>query len=200
MHNIKLQRSGLALIVVLLVILGATAAGIYAVQISQADQKNITGIQYRQQASYATHQAASFLTSEELINNVDIIKMASDANAVRNQRGAVCSNVIKSFSGLGPDLPGTGETYRLRGDLARRTKQIAAVSDPVLSPEQTPGDSEQKYCQYIFTGESYSLFGRSVEVRGTNADKYYLLADLNAHQTGFRREIGLLIAEHLSCY
>lgn len=199
MHIKKWQRSGLALIVVLLVILAATAAGIYAVQISQADQKNIAGIQYRQQASYATHQAASFLTSEELLNQLDINRMVQDANAIRNQRGGVCSESIQKFSGLGPTLPSAGDTTRFRGDLTRRTKQIVALSDPIIANGDIPGFNAQVLCPYIFTGESYSLFGRSVEIRGSGADRYYLLSDLNSRQTGFRREIGLMTAENINC-
>lgn len=201
MKNNKLHRSGLALVVVLLVILAATAAGIYAVQVSQADQNNVMGVQFRQQASYASHQAAAFLTSSELSKHVDILRMISNANTVKNQRGAVGSGLIKDFSGLGPVLPSSSETTRLRGDLARRTKQVAAISSPVLSNSQVGGFSNaDAYCNYIFTGESYSLFGRGVTVRGTAPNKYYLLADLNARQTGFRREIGLMNGSYIPCY
>ncbi len=201
MKNNKLHRTGLALVVVLLVILAATAAGIYAVQVSQADQTNVMGVQFRQQAAYASHQAAAFLTSNEVSKHLDILRMISNANTVNNQRGAIGPGLIMDFSGLGPSINGAPGTQRLKGDLARRTKQLASISSPVLSNSQVGGFSDSDtYCNYIFTGESYSLFGRGVKVRGSASEPYYLLSDLNSRQTGFRREIGLMNASYIPCY
>ena len=109
---------------------------------------------------------------------------------------------ITPFSGLQSSLStdSSSSTPLLYGDLSRPTVQVGAIGSPVLNQKQVTGFSNgDAYCSFTMHADSYALIGRSVPLRGSGSNRYYLLADLNARVSGYKREMGLLNAEPMPC-
>ena len=69
-----------------------------------------------------------------------------------------------------------------------------------MNQKQIDGFSDgDAYCSFTMHADSYALIGRSVPLRGSGSNRYYLLADLNARISGFKREMGLINAEPMPC-
>ena len=204
------NRAGVALVVVMLIVLSASAVALVSLKIMQSEANTNRAFQYNRQAASAAHQAGLMLASTVQENALEAaMEMTSDVkdygNAQKDAWNARLQanywqkpNQITSFSGLGPTAPdGTGG--RLLGDLSKTVRQAASVGNQALNSTMIPGISNgDAYCSFTMHANSYALIGNAPVVREQNGHRYYVLGDLN-RVAGFKREMGVLSAEPVPC-
>ena len=223
------NSKGVALIIVMLIILASMAIALVSLNITRNDNRISSAYTYNRQAAYAAHVAGNYVHDRsnsyapEILSKLQIegtetamkkidekgddITDADIVNAIRqtssnakylNQTNDITG--FKVFSGMASTPPTTGET-RLKGDLSKPITLTGTIGNPVLSSKLVAGFSDgDAYCNYSMHAESYALVGRAIPVREKGGKKYYLLSDLNARVSGFKREMGLLDAGTVACH
>lgn len=214
-----INRKGAAILVVMLIILSASAVALVSMHIMQNEAKNAITFQYNRQAAQAANQVGIYLQGnigndalEEAArasragveNAMKIIEesglsaqeaMQEASTAINNTANWKDREEIYKFTGL-------SNVYTesiLKGDLGRSVTQVASNGNQSLNPKPVAGFSKgDAYCSFTTQANAYALVGRSVPLRNDDG-KFYLLSDLNARVSGFKREMGLLRAEPLPC-
>lgn len=214
-----INRKGAAILVVMLIILSASAVALVSMHIMQNEAKNAITFQYNRQAAQAANQVGIYLYGnvgddalEEAArasragveNAMKIIEesglsaqeaMQEASTAINNTANWKDRDDIRSFTGLSNVF----NDSQLKGDLGRSVTQVASNGNQSLNPKPVAGFSKgDAYCSFTTQANAYALVGRSVPLRN-NDGKFYLLSDLNARVSGFKREMGLLRAEPLPC-
>ena len=217
------NRAGVALVVVMLIVLSASAVALVSLKIMQSEANTNRAFQYNRQAASAAHQAGLMLASTVQENALEAanaahvngiasaMELTSDEQDYGNAQKEAWNrrmqanywqkpNQITSFSGLGPTAP-DGSGGRLLGDLSKTVRQAASVGNQALNSTMIPGFSNgDAYCSFTMHANSYALIGNAPVVRkeeGTG-HRYYVLGDLN-RVAGFKREMGVLSAEPVPC-
>ena len=224
LHNNK----GVALIVVLLIVLSVTAIAIVSLHITQTNNKMAIAYTYNRQAAqgakisgfyiydnadddilttiaeaqYNGIQNAMGIIQEkgEDVTDADIVQAVGEASSDAKTFNSSEDSRFRNFSGMAETPPTTGEK-RLTGDLSKPIKLSGAVGAASLIPNLVEGFSDgDAFCSYTMHADAYALIGRAVPVRTNGSNKYYLLSDLNARVSGFKREMGLLKVTPLPCH
>lgn len=202
MHMVS-NRKGVALIVVILIILAITAIALVALKTSQYDDRMSQAFIYNRQAQNAAHAAAigvEVAISED--PNKFLTECVDDGTGTEHNV-KIPHSAIEPFSGLATTPPDTSNKDRLKGDLARFVGQMGVVNDISLSSSPVAGFSNgNAFCKYVATAESQALVGPALIVHTTEGDdptKFYVLSELNAALSGFKREIGAMNVEPLTC-
>ncbi len=213
-HSRRIYREGAALIVVILLVLAATAVGLVSLHITQNDNRMATAFQYTRQAANAAHQSGVYLlqNSQEDANMMLARQKKNGYEAAMEKGGQDAWNAINSasdwkypqdireFSGMSTILPTSADGTRLLGDLARSTIQAAAIGSRMLDNAPVAGFSKgDAYCNFTEHGDAYALVGRAVPLRSKGNTHYYLLADLNSHVSAYKREMGLIKINAATC-
>ena len=215
------NRKGVALIVVMLIIISVSAIALVSLRTTRDDLRQMSGFTSNRQAAQGAHSAGLYLQSRAgddaestLANqNANGIIQAMEGlngttemnNAIDNANSATSwyyTEDIAPFSGMNKTLPTTTElsNNRLKGDLARPTQLVASAGNLSLIDKPVAGFSDgNAFCNYTMNADAYALIGRAVPVREDGSNKYYLLSDLNARTSGFKREMGLIAVEPLPC-
>lgn len=222
------NNKGVALIVVLLIILSVTAIAIISLHTTQTNNKIAQAYTYNRQAAQAAKMSGFYIyekadddilttiTEAQLegiqnamsiinaggdhVNDEDIINAVAEASNGAKPFNTSTDNEFRIFAGMAETTPASGEK-RFLGDLSKPIKLAGSVGAPTLSPNLVAGFSDgDAFCSYAMHADAYALVGRAVPVRGNGNQKYYLLSDLNARVSGFKREMGLLDAEPLPCH
>ncbi|MBO5753922.1 MAG: hypothetical protein J6S69_09610 [Proteobacteria bacterium] len=218
----SLNRKGAAILVVMLIILSASAIALVSMHIMQNETKNALAFQYNRQAAQAANQVGLYLqgnVQEDALkesaqasragveNAIKIMDNESlDAQAAMEKASTAINNTanwkdrknIRIFTGLSDNLSETPSV--LKGDLNRSITQVASNGNQSLNPKPIAGFSKgDAYCSFTTQANAYALVGRSVPLRESGNERYYLLSDLNARVSGFKREMGLLRVEPLPC-
>ncbi len=221
-NSIFINRKGAAILVVMLIILSSSAVALVAMQVMQTETKNAITFQYNRQAHQAANQVGTYLQGnigddalEEAArasragveNSIKIMKdsglnaqeaMEQASTAINNTANWKNRDEIRTFTGLS-DVFTTGNK-NLHGDLNRSVTQVASNGNHSLNPRPIAGFSKgDAYCSFTTQANAYALVGRSVPLRTDGNSSYYLLSDLNARVSGFKREMGLFRAEPLPC-
>lgn len=201
-HHAHIHRKGVALIVVILIILAVTAIALVALHTTQNDLRQVNAFTYNRQAAQGAHSSGLYVVAKA---NDDAPQALTDAhsNGIADAVAGHFENAfaevswydtasVSTFTGMDQTAPTDSSSNRLRGDLAKPTFLVATLGNLNLINKPVAGMSNQDlFCTYTMHANSYAVIGRAVPVRGTSS-KYYLLADINARSSGFKREMGLL--------
>ncbi|MBQ8038069.1 MAG: hypothetical protein IJ268_13855 [Proteobacteria bacterium] len=214
-------RQGVALVMVMLIVLSASAVALVSLKIMQSEVNTNRAFQYNRQAASAAHQAGLMLAASVQKNSLEAanaahvngianaMDMTSDIKDYGNaQKDAWNARMqanywqkpdkILPFSGLGPTAP-QSSSGRLLGDLSKTVRQAASVGNQSLNSTTIPGFSNgDAYCSFTMHANSYALIGNAPTVRDSGGHRFYLLGDLN-RVAGFKREMGVLSAEPVPC-
>ncbi|MBR4984831.1 MAG: hypothetical protein IKY83_03695 [Proteobacteria bacterium] len=221
MNRMLRNSKGVALVMVMLIVLSASAVALVSLKIMQSEANTNRAFQYNRQAASAAHQAGLMLAATVQENALEAANSAA-VNGIANamdmtseikdygnaQKDAWNARMqanywqkpseITPFSGLGPTAPKTS-TGRLLGDLSKTVRQAASVGNQALNSTTIPGFSNgDAYCSFTMHANSYALVGNAPSVHSDNGHRYYLLGDLN-RVAGFKREMGVLSAAPVPC-
>ncbi len=217
--NIYINSKGISLVIVMLIILAVTSIAIVSLRTTQNDLRQVSGFSYNRQAAQGAHSAGIYINTraaqdaqiaaaEAAQNAVQAVMNAADENQLQAAISGAGSSVkwyypndVAPFSGMNKTIPNdTDESSRLKGDLARPSNIVASLGNMSLINKPVAGFSEgDAFCSYDMHADAYALIGRSVPIRNIGGNQYYLLSDLNARISGFKREMGLLDVTPLPC-
>lgn len=215
-----MHRKGVALVTVVLVILTATAIALMSMKIVTGEIRMISAFNYNRQATRAAHAVGMALepiaknNAEKTCSNQkvtairDSLAKGSFVSAADTATQAIDQDLLESFTGLGkkpakPSAPGSGATpskTRLEGDLSRRTYLAGMTGNFTLNLQPVAGFSDgDAFSRYDMSANAYALIGSPAAIQGSGTDQYYLLSEVNARTSGFKREFGIYEVQPLSC-
>lgn len=212
-----MHRKGVALVTVVLVILTATAIALMSMKIVTGEIRMSSAFNYNRQATRAAHAVGMALEpiaknnaektcSNQKVNAIrDSLANGSFVSAADTATQAIDQDLLESFTGLGkkPTAPGSGTTpskTRLEGDLSRRTYLAGMTGNFTLNLQPVAGFSDgDAFSRYDMSANAYALIGSPAAIQGSGGDQYYLLSEVNARTSGFKREFGIYEVQPLSC-
>lgn len=215
-----MHRKGVALVTVVLVILTATAIALMSMKIVTGEIRMSSAFNYNRQATRAAHAVGMALepiaqtNAEKTCSNQkvtairDSLAKGSFVSAADTATQAIDQDLLESFTGLGkkpakPSAPGSGATpskTRLEGDLSRRTYLAGMTGNFTLNLQPVAGFSDgDAFSRYDMSANAYALIGSPAAIQGSGTDQYYLLSEVNARTSGFKREFGIYEVQPLSC-
>lgn len=214
-HKPSFQRSGVALIVVMFIVLSITAVALVSLRSMQNETRLSTAFRYNRQASQAAHQTATFLRSElnqdalvlsEIAKRQGIEAAMASIEAGEEDKAweALMSGAkwyypadVTPFSGLGRTIPGASDTSRLKGDLSRSVTQLGSIGRQAPNQIQIEGFSDgDAFCSFTMYLDAYALVGRPAMMR---KNSYFLSTDLNARTSSLKREMAVMNLEPAPC-
>lgn len=217
------NRKGVALVVVMLVILAATAIALVSIKIMQNETRMTMALKYNRQAAQVANQVGLFIgdklgesTSLEIAaeakrNAIEqayaTLKDGGTSNDAWNSMnsGAIWyfPSEIAPYTGLTAVSGGgtdTNEVKYFKGDLSRPIIQAGSIGNLTLNQTQVEGFSNaDAFCSESVHADSYALVGRPVQLRKAGDQDYYLLADINTRVSGYKREMGIYLLDPLPC-
>lgn len=216
-----MHRKGVALVTVVLVILTATAIALMSMKIVTGEIRMSSAFNYNRQATRAAHAVGMALepiaknNAEKTCSNQkvgairDSLAKGSFVSSADTATQAIDQDLLESFTGLGkkpgakPAEPGSGATpikTRLEGDLSRRTYLAGMTGNFTLNLQPVAGFSDgDAFSRYDMSANAYALIGSPAAIQGSGGDQYYLLSEVNARTSGFKREFGIYEVQPLSC-
>lgn len=212
-----MHRKGVALVTVVLVILTATAIALMSMKIVTGEIRMSSAFNYNRQATRAAHAVGMALepiaqtNAEKTCSNQkvgairDSLAKGSFVSSADTATQAIDQDLLESFTGLGkkPSTPGSGATpskTRLEGDLSRRTYLAGMTGNFTLNLQPVAGFSDgDAFSRYDMSANAYALIGSPAAIQGSGGDQYYLLSEVNARTSGFKREFGIYEVQPLSC-
>lgn len=211
-------RSGVALVVVMLIILGATAIALVSMQLVSNESRMSSAFTYNRQAARAAHaitirlqdhagknamEQCSKQTNAAVSTSIQLgeFRSAAETSAGDSDSSEIGADALEAFSGLSANKIDTENAKkRLQGDLARPTYLVATTGNYTLSPTQVAGFSNgDAFSRYNMRANSYALIGRPAMLKENGGQKYYLLSEVNGHVSGFKREFGIYEIQPLAC-
>lgn len=212
-----MHRKGVALVTVVLVILTATAIALMSMKIVTGEIRMSSAFNYNRQATRAAHAVGMALepiaqtNAEKTCSNQkvgairDSLAKGSFVSSADTATQAIDQDLLESFTGLGkkPPAPVSGTTpskTRLEGDLSRRTYLAGMTGNFTLNLQPVAGFSDgDAFSRYDMSANAYALIGSPAAIQGSGGDQYYLLSEVNARTSGFKREFGIYEVQPLSC-
>lgn len=212
-----MHRKGVALVTVVLVILTATAIALMSMKIVTGEIRMSSAFNYNRQATRAAHAVGMALepiaqtNAEKTCSNQKVnairksLTTGSFVSSADTATQAIDQDLLESFTGLGkkPSAPGSGTTpskTRLEGDLSRRTYLAGMTGNFTLNLQPVAGFSDgDAFSRYDMSANAYALIGSPAAIQGSGTDQYYLLSEVNARTSGFKREFGIYEVQPLSC-
>ena len=216
------SNKGVALVVVMLIILAATAVAMVSIRIMQNESRMTVAFKYNRQAAQAAIQVGIFIG--EKLESGDSLEIASEARrhaiegayaSLKDGKSSVEAwNVMNSganwyypsqispYTGLRASIGDTGTTTstRFEGDLSKPILQAGSIGNLSLNQNQLEGFSNaDAFCSESVHADGYALVGRPVELRGSEGNQYYLLADLTGRVSGYKREMGIYLLDPIPC-
>ena len=210
----KQMRSGVALIIVLLIVLSATAVALLSMHVMLDDMRMDTAFHYNRQAAMAARAVsvqlktrAGDIAQDDCVRSrrtaiIDAMSTGVYTPVAQKQmdggdQNALTKERLTQFTGLGDPPPSIGDNTRLAGDLSRRTSLKATTGNFSESSQQIAGFSDSDaFHQYNMTANSYAVIGRPVSPRNND---YYLLSEINTRVSGFKREFGVYDIQPINC-
>lgn len=212
---IRKNHKGVALIVVLLVILSATAIAVIGLRVMIDDVRVDTAFHYNRQAAQAARSVSYLLKIKSQDNaNEECVKQRNSAiqqsiatgefhaaYEIELESSDIRESDMQEFTGLAKTLSSDGtDPSRLRGDLSRPTFMYATTGNFAITPTQVAGFSESdSFSTFNMTANSYAVIGRPVQLREDAGHRFFLLSEINGRTSGFKREFGVYEISPLSC-
>lgn len=211
----KIQRKGVALVTVVLIILTATVIALMSMKIVTSEIRMSSAFNYNRQAMRAAHavglalatvareNAESTCSSQKVSAVRDSIASGSFVSAGDVATQAVDQEELEAFTGL-RKTPGKkaedDKEPRLKDDLARRTYLAGTTGNFSLNLQPVGGFSDgNAFSRYTMSANAYALIGSPAVALEADSQEYYLLSDVNTRTSGFKREFGIYEVQPLSC-
>ena len=211
------SRSGVALIVVILIVLSASAIALLSLRIMHNETQATMAFKYNRQAAQAAHQAADILRIEASNpSNALTIAAESKRKAIETAYAAkdpskgwdtlmesvkwFKSDVFKKYTGMDSTVVSDSTKNRLGGDLSLPIMQSGTVGRMTTNQKMVAGFSDgDAFCSKSMHADAYAMVGRSVGLRSNSTGKYYLLSDLRSRISGYKREMGVFEVDPIPC-
>ncbi len=223
-NHVQFSRSGVAFIVVMLIVLSASAIALLSLRIMHNETRTTLAFKYNRQAAQAAHQIGGILRNKarDPANTLTIATEAKNNAIVKAYQASVSSDTstankawearmdaskwykqdtFKIYTGLTNAARAADEENRLGGDLSIPVMQSGALGRMTMNQKAVEGFSDgDAFCSESMHADSYALVGRAIPLR-TNAanNQYYLLSDLNSRISGYKREMGVFEVEPIPC-
>lgn len=214
-HRPTLQRSGVALIVVMFIVLSITAIALVSLRSMQNETRLSTAFRYNRQASQAAHQTATFLRAK-LNQDALVLSEIAKRQGIEAAMGSIEAGEeekawdarmsgakwyypadVTPFSGLGRTIPLAADVTRLKGDLSRSVSQLGSIGRQAPNQIQIEGFSDtDAFCSFTMYLDAYALVGRPATMR---KNTYFLTTDLNARTSSVKREMAVMNLEPAPC-
>ena len=228
-HHARFSRSGVALIVVMLIVLSASAIALLSLRIMHNETRTTLAFKYNRQAAQAAHQVGGILREKagdstntlaiatEAKNNA-IAKAYQASDDVSKQKEAwearmdaskwYKQDTFRVYTGLTNQVPDINEEEEeeegsnlLGGDLSIPVMQMGSLGRLTLNQKAVEGFSDgDAFCSESMHADGYALVGRPIPLRKDSSNnQYYLLFDLNSRISGCKREMGVFEVEPIPC-
>ena len=221
-YDARFSRSGVAFIVVMLIVLSASAIALLSLRIMHNETRTTLAFKYNRQAAQAAHQVGGILR-EKAADSSNTLAIATEAknNAIAKAYQAsgdedkqkeawearmdaskwYKQDTFKVYTGLTNAELAEDETNRLGGDLSIPVMQTGSLGRMTLNQKAVEGFSDgDAFCSQSMHADGYALVGRPIPLRtGSSSDQYYLLSDLNSRISGYKREMGVFEVEPIPC-
>ncbi len=213
-RNIKTK--GVALVTVVLVILTATAIALMSMKLMKGEIRMSSAFNYNRQATRAAHavglalgpvaqQQAEQTCAVQRVESVrESLAGGSYVSSADKATAAITRSELETFTGMGETPQKKDETdtskKRLSGDLSRRTYLAGTTGNFTLNLQPVAGFSDgDAFSRYDMSANSYALIGSPATVQSGSGSEFYLLSEVNARISGFKREFGIYEVKPLSC-
>ena len=218
MKHYPVNHRGVALVVVLLVILAATAIGVVSLKLTQNEARMSMAFKYNRQASQIANQIGAVTAEKIHTTNPSQVTAEANSTALEEAYKALKANQspgtafdtlaagakwyypseISEYTGLAGKYGDTNKKFE--GDLSRPVTQVGHIGNFILNQNKVEGFSNgDTFCSQTVHANSYALVGRSIPIHNPGSKSYYLLSELSGRISGFKREMGLFNVGPMPC-
>ena len=190
----KYNRSGVALITVLVIIMTLTVVALFTLLVTKTETQASSAFRYNRQTAAAAHAVSNAMLgkfNDMQSNPYETARMFQSLN----EGGSMLffTDDLKASTGLSSKLNDPNVSGQLAGDLSHSFIQMGAFGD-LNNIGTAPGMSQTDlYCQYTITMTAVAVAGRGAAARemadaSGSTTKYFTQADLDSRVSARKYE------------